>query len=507
MSWAGARTEVTAATTTVALESAWFDPTVVARTVRRHGLASEASRRYERGVDPALARPAAEVAARMMLGDAYPGAGALVTEVGEVAVLPAVVLPAGECDRLGGRVYPAATITTRLEQVGCIVVAEADQFIVQPPSWRPDLTRAADLVEEVLRLEGFGTIPVTLPRAPAARGLRGPQRARRRATAALVDAGYAEVLLLPFVAQDVTDRLGLDADDERRRSLRVANPLSEAEAYLRTTLLPGLIAAAGRNVGRGNPDVALFELGAVFVARTEAQGWVVPPVPPVTRRPTGDELIALEMALPHQPTHAAVVLTGDRVPAGPLAAARPADWADAVEAARVLAAAVGTPLTVSAGAKAPWHPGRCAELSIGTGASHRVIGYAGELHPRVVGAADLPGRACAMELDLGALIAAAEPAPVLAPLSPYPPADRDVALLVPAQVSAAAVEAALVEGAGADLESVRVFDDFTTGRGQRSLAYRMRWRADRTLTAEEVNGLRDTAVALATERTGAELRR
>lgn len=506
----GARTEISAETTEVALESAHFDATSVARTARRHGLPSEASRRFERGVDPELARYAAEIAADMMLGGEAESTVAL-TDVGAALQLPVVLLPLGECERLGGRVYPVETIRRRLTEVGCTVAIDApadEPLRVQPPSWRPDLTRAADLVEEVLRLEDYRTIPVTLPRAPAGRGLTAAQRARRRATAALSDAGFAEVLLLPFVSGDVADRLGLAADDPRRNAVRVANPLSEDEAYLRTSLLPGLLGAAGRNAGRGNPDVALFEVGTVFTARSA--GAEPPPIPPVDRRPTPQELAALEAALPVQPTHVGVVLTGQRVVAGPLQSPRAADWADAVAAARTLADAVGAGLTVATpadtAAVAPWHPGRCAELWVTTPEGPRSIGFAGELHPRAVAAAQLPARACALELDLGVLLSVAEPPPVLPPLSPYPAADRDVALLVPDGVTATAVESALQEGSGADLESLRLFDDFTGSDGRRSLAFRLRWRAARTLTAEEVNARRDAAVALATERTGARMR-
>jgi phenylalanyl-tRNA synthetase beta chain len=497
----GARTEISTTTTEVALESAHFDPTLVARTSRRHGLASEASRRFERGVDPELARYGAELAARMLLGDAAADAVHL-TEVGTPLQLAPVSLPAGECERLGGRVYPVPVIKERLAQVGCTVTGD-DPLVVQPPSWRPDLTRAADLVEEVLRLEGYRTIPVTLPRAPAGRGLTAGQRARRRVTAAISDAGFGEVLLLPFVAGDVADRLGFGEQDPRRAAVRVANPLSDDEAYLRTSLLPGLLAAAARNVSRGNPDVALFEAGTVFLSRGQHEA---APIPPVDRRPTPEELLALEATLPHQPTHIAAVLTGLRLSVGPLQAGRPADWADAVSAAQVIARAAGVTLEVAAGTLAPWHPGRCAALSVATPDGPRVIGHAGELHPRVVADNDLPPRACAFELDLGALVAEVEPPPVLPPLSPYPAADRDVALLVPAGVNAAAVEAALLAGAGPDLESLRLFDDFTTAEGQRSLAYRLRWRAGRTLTADEVNALRDAAVAAASTRTGARQR-
>ncbi len=515
----GARTECSPSTTEVALEAAHFDATVVARTVRRHGLASEASRRFERGVDPLLARPAAELAATLMLGSSREAAMELteveLTEVCEPARSPEILLPLGECQRLGGRVYPVVTIRRRLAEVGCEVApGDGDPLRVQPPSWRPDLTRPADLVEEVLRLEDFRTIPVTLPRAPAGRGLSAAQRARRRATAALADAGFTEVLLLPFVGAGGADRLGLDAADPRRAAIRVANPLSEDEAYLRTSLLPGLFGAAGRNAGRGIPDVALFEIGTVFhaaAASAASRGESPPPIPPVTRRPSAAELRALEAELPEQPTYAAAVLTGQRSLAGPLQQGRAADWADAVAAAETLARAVGVTLSIAkpadTAAIAPWHPGRCAQLWVSTPQGQRAIGFAGELHPRVVSAAELPARACALELDLGMLIGAAAPPPVLPPLSPYPAADRDVALLVPDGVSSADVEGALRAGAGDDLESLRLFDDFAPTGSERSLAFRLRWRAGgRTLTAEEVNALRDAAVAVASERTGARMR-
>ena len=523
----GAATEVSGATTQVVLESARFDPVSVARTARRHGLPSEASRRFERGVDPDLAPAAAEVAAQLLAalgGHLLPGT----TDVDRrPAVLP-VALPLGECERLAGRTYPTEVIRRRLEQVGCTVVdagatsAGVQRPVLQvlPPSWRGDLTRPADLVEEVVRLEGYETIGSVLPRAVAGQGLTSEQRLRRRLATALADAGFTEVLLLPFVPASTADQLGLDADDERRPACRVANPLADDDAYLRTTLLPGLFVAAARNVSRGNTDVALSETGVVF--RPQAAGAVAPPVPGVTSRPSQEALAALDASLPRQPRHVAVVLTGHQ----PLAAVgavsgtggsrpRPADWADAIDAARVLARAAGAPLTVGAADTRPWHPGRCAELIVEDPAGGgRVVGQAGELHPRVVAAFGLPARTCAMELDLDAVVAAAMPVPAAPRLSAYPPADRDVALVVAPGVTAGAVDAGLRAGAGPLLEQLSLFDVYPIPAGSgdpavgtRSLAFRLRWRAaDRTMTAEEVNGLRDAAVQQAHERTGAQLR-
>jgi phenylalanyl-tRNA synthetase beta chain len=322
----------------------------------------------------------------------------------------------------------------------------------------------------------------------------------------LADAGFAEVMLLPFLAGDVADRLGLDADDPRRAAPRVANPLAEDERELRTTLLPGLLTATARNVGRGNADVALAEVGTVF--RTRAGTHLTAAVPGVAGRPSDAELAALDDALPDQPRHVAVVLAGRREPAGWWGPGRAADWSDAVATAELLARTVGAALEVAPAAVAPWHPGRCAELRLHTPGTVEVIGHAGELHPRVVAAWELPERTCALELDLDRLTAAVGPAVEVPPVSPYPAADRDVALVVAADVGASRVDAALRAGAGPLLESVALFDVYDQiGPGERSLAYRLRWRApDRTLTAEQVNELRDASVGVAARQVGARLR-
>jgi phenylalanyl-tRNA synthetase beta chain len=190
---------------------------------------------------------------------------------------------------------------------------------------------------------------------------------------------------------------------------------------------------------------------------------------------------------------------------------RPADWADAVEAARKVAHEAGTELVIRKGQYGPWHPGRCAELAITVDGAERVVGHAGELHPRVVKALGLPERTCAMEIDLDAVESAGD-AMVKAPrISTFPVATQDVALVVDAVVPAAEVEEALREGAGELLESIRLFDVYENveqlGEGRKSLAYALRFRAaDRTLTVDEASAARDAAVALAGERVGAELR-
>jgi phenylalanyl-tRNA synthetase beta chain len=371
-----------------------------------------------------------------------------------------------------------------------------------PPTWRPDLTDPADLIEEVVRLVGYDRLPSLLPPPRSGHGLTPSQHLRRSISRSLAAAGLTEVLSYPFVAEDVPDRLGVPVGDPRRRALRVANPLSDTEPMLRTTLLPGLFATVLRNLGRGNRDLALFETGLVYVATPGAQP---APRPGVEHRPSEDEIDALLAAIPEQPRHAAAVLCGEVSPPGWWGPAREATWADAVQAARVVLRAARAEVTVRAADVAPWHPGRCAELAVGG----TVVGHAGELHPRVVAAFGLPERTCAMELDLDVLD---PPEPAPAPhISTYPPVLLDVALVVPEAVPTADVLDALRAGSGELLEDVRLFDVYRDaerlGPGVKSLAYALRFRApDRTLHLEEAVAARDAAVALAGQRTGARLR-
>ncbi|MEU0336371.1 phenylalanine--tRNA ligase subunit beta [Streptomyces sp. NPDC006193] len=506
----GAHTEIddTEGTTTeVVIEAAHFDALSVARTARRHKLSSEAARRFERGVDPQAAAAAAQRTVDLLVLLAGGTADAGVTEVVAPSAPRTITIPADHPDKVAGVEYGRETVVRRLQEIGCDVYGQ-DELIVTVPSWRPDLTDPNDLAEEVIRLEGYENLPSTLPKPPAGLGLTERQRLHRRVGRALAGAGYVEALNYPFLGEQVFDQLGLAADDPLRRVVKLVNPLSDEEPALRTTLLPGLLAALRRNDGRGSHDLALFETGLVFHPREELK---VAVRLPVDRRPTDEELASLTEALPVQPRHAAVVLAGAREQAGWWGRGRPADWADAVEAARIIARETGTELIVRKGQYGPWHPGRCAELAVVAGGGERPVGYAGELHPRVLKALGLPARTCAMELDLDALEEAGA-GPVTGPrISAFPVATQDVALVVDAFVPHAEVEAALREGAGELLESIRLFDVYENaeqlGDGKKSLAYALRFRAaDRTLTVDEASAARDAAVALAGERTGAVLR-
>lgn len=494
----GASTEIGADTTSIVLEAAHFDPVTISKTMRRLNLPSEASKRFERDVDAALPYAAAHRAASLM---AELGGGLVSpdeTVAGGVATPPSLTIRAGLAPQVLGADISTSEVISTLQASGVKVTAMGDSLTLTPPTWRSDLRDPFDYVEEVGSKVGYDRIGSTVPTAPRGRGYTERQQGRRQVLQAVAGLGFVEVLSLPFVGTDELDKLRLEADDPRRATVRLANPLSDTQPFLRTSLLPGLFAAVAKNTSRSLGDLALFEQGSGYYDF----GTPAAPRPSVTRRPSDDELAALDAALPTQADTIAAVVTGNWRPAGWSGAAVPATWQHVVAFAEEAAAAVGVTLTRRNAVAAPWHPGRCAELSV----AGQVLGFAGELHPEVCTAFGLPARTCAVEFNLGDLLARAPHTGQVAALSGFPLAKEDVALIVDSSVAAADVQAALVEGAGALLESIALFDIYTgpqVGEGKKSLAYALRFRGAKTLTDDEAAQARQAAVAVAVERFGA----
>lgn len=510
----GATSEVTETTTNVLIEAAHFHPVSVARSARRHKLPTESSKRFERGVDYQLAPVAAQRAADLLVrygGGSY----GPITEIDRTQAPAPIEFALDAASRLTGVDYPREQVVGLLREIGCQVSDDGGATVqVSAPSWRPDLTGSAELVEEIARLDGYDNIPVQLPVAPAGTGLTFAQRARRDIVRTVAEQGLTQVLSYPFVG-DIYDRLELPADDERRQALRIANPLADDAPLLRTSVLDSLIDVAVRNVSRGIGDVALYEVGNV----TTSAGVVPAPIPGVAQRPSQAEIEALAAGTPRQRLHLGAILCGQHGYSGVLQHVRNWDWADAVELVRDIASLLGVKLHVANAERAPWHPGRCAEIRIVVPTKNptrpqigEVIGYAGELHPRIVKKLGLPERACAVELDLDALIEHSSSQPVVKaqPVSTYPAAKEDFAFVVDEATPSQAVAAAIIIAGGKLLDDVRLFDVYRgpqLGPGRKSLAFSVRLRAsDHTLSASETEAARARIIKQVGKYTGAKLR-
>lgn len=496
----GLDTEIDDDSTSVVIEAAHFDATAIGVQSRGHGLISEASKRFERGVDSDIQAAASARAAQLLVefgGATY--VGVAVDDVRGPSLQ--VVMDVDAPTRLIGYEVPGEVVVDSLRTIGCTVEGGPD-LLVTPPSWRPDLTGVAELIEEVARLTGYDNIPAVLPVPQGGTGLSARQRLRRRISRSLAYGGMVEVVNYPFIGDADLDALLLPAGDERRDAVRLLNPLSAEAPCMRTTLLPPLLGAAARNIGRGMRDIALYEMAMVTLpSPTRAPA----PQPSATTRPTEAELAAIAEALPVQPERVAGVLAGQRLLAGPLAPGRPVDWSDAVAVARSIGDLTGLSLTVRPGNRLPWHPGRCAELCL----DDVVVGHAGELHPKVAERFGLPRGAAAFELDLEAIYAAGGAVVVAAAVRTFPVALQDLAFITPDEVPAEVLRTALVDALGDACESVRCFDAYRGAHvpsGHRSLAFALRLRAsDRTLGEAELAELR-TAAVLAGESLGASLR-
>ena len=500
----GGTTEMGASTRNVLVEAAVFEPITIARTARRHKLPSEASRRFERGVDPGLPYVAAQRVVDLMVELAGGTDERVGGAVGSDLVRTSIDLPTGFVAGLIGVEYSDDEIVASLEMIGCAVAATEQGWTVVAPTWRPDLTDTWTLAEEVARITGYDRIPSEVPVPPSGRGLTAAQRGRRRVSNALAAAGYVETPSFPFTTEEQNDLHG-SASGEHLPSIELANPLDGQAPFLRRSLVPGLMQVAHRNVSRGLTDLALYETGVVFLPRAGVS-YGTAHVPPPAVRPSAATLAELDAAIPPQRRHVAVLLTGSLVAKQPGEPARAADVADALDAVRTIALAAGVEVDVSQDTRAALHPGRTGTLRV----RGEVVGHVGELLPAVAADADLPGRVVVAELDLDRILELAGDRVVAGSLSTYPAATQDVSLVVAAEVPAADLAEALREGAGDLLEDLHLVDDYRgqgIAEGAKSLTFALRFRAaDRTLTAAEATTAKLAGVAVAEERHGAAIR-
>lgn len=496
----GESTEITPSTVNILIEAAIFDPISVARSARRHRLPSEASRRFERGVDPAVGIAAATRASDLLVELAGGTADATIWQVGSVSGRDPILLPSGFVNSIVGADFSEQETVGALEAIGATVVESADGYLVTPPTWRPDLNDQADLTEEVARILGYDRIPAVLPTAPPGRGLTRGQRLRRSVSNLLAANGVTEVLVYPFVSRDQLDMFA-----ETGPVVELANPMDGTVPFLRTSLLPGLATVAQRNLSRGLTDLAIFELGAVYLPRTA----IVPQateLPPGAQKPSDATLRILDDSIPEQPLYVAALYTGNVVRKQPGVPARSAGLEDALTAAQQVGLAVGASISVRTGNAQGLHPGRTASLFVG----EEQIGIAGELLPALAEQLDLPKRVAVMELNLGQLMELAPHEVASSAIATLPAATQDLSLVVADSVPAAEVLDSVKAGAGPLLEHIALVDDYRgkgVESGTKSLTFALRFRAaDRTLTAAEATEAKLAGVASAAEKWGAVLR-
>ena len=490
----GASTEVSDATTKILLEAAIFDPISIARSARRHKLPSEASRRFERGVDHKVSAYAAARAAQLLVelaGGKLSGLGAEhVTEMAAVKISMDASFPSA----LVGYEYQEKEVVAALEMIGCKVSGNGS-LEVEVPSWRPDLRHKTDLAEEVARLVGYDKIPATIPVAPPGRGLTRKQQLRRKVLGTLVGGGFVEVLNYPFYSPEQNSWFSSS------KAIELENPIQSEAGQLRKELLPGLLQAASRNVSRANSNLAIVEEGSAFMSG----GTAVTSLPVGNERPSDKVLASLNASIPSQPRKLAGVVLGDWVPQQPGQASIEAGYQQAISALFSALGSIGVDAALTQSEVMGLHPGRGAKVIV----SGKEVGIVGELHPDIADELHLPGRVGVFEVDLSAIYDLSPELITASEIGVMPAATQDLSLVVGLDVSAADLVKTIEEGAGELLESISLVDDWrseTLGQ-KKSLTFSMVFRAkDKTLTAAEATAAKEAAVQLAAERHGAELR-
>ena len=463
----GSISEVSERTTNVVVEAANWYPPAILYTSKRHNLRTEASARFERGVDPNLPLKAAKRATALLTELAGAEAATGLIDIYPQPVEPsAVELPVAEIERLLGTAFSVEQAGNLLERLGMSVTG-TDPLQVVVPTYRPDVTRPADLIEEIARLHGYDQFPATLPHGVGG-GLSPAQTRERSLRARLVGGGFTEVATLSFMSADDLDVLGVPPDDDRRLTIRVKNPLSEEEEVLRSTLLPGLLKVAARNLGHGEGGVALFEIGSVFLARPSPH---------------------YEL-LPEQPHHLGLLMTGRPGSRGLKMESRDADVFDITAVVESLLRGLGLcSFDLRQQSLPGYHPGRAATLLI----DGQEVGSLGEVHPAAARTYGVSGRVGAAELALQPLVDPVALWEVEEPSS-YPFLQFDLAFELDAEVPTANLVGAVLE-AQDEVESAELFDEFELGAGRKSLAVRVVLRAtDRTLTNEEAAPIRKAII-------------
>ncbi len=481
----GQNSEVSDATTEIFLESAYFNPSSVRKTSRKLGLHTEASHRFERGADPEGVIKALDRAASMI---ANISGGAIargrIDEYPNPLKMPVVSLRVPRMNAVLGAGLEKDEIADIMKRLHIKINEESpDSLLLQAPTFRPDLTREIDFVEEAARVYGYGKIRSSMPaRAVAAREPDFALMASRRAREAMHDCGFYEVVNYSFMDSRDLDRLGLSEDDFRRKSVALRNPLSVEQSVMRTTLLPSLLNNLSWNLSRGVRDMKIFELSRVFINAGPG--------------------------LPNEPLKIGGLACGVRSASPWDASDRETDFYDVKGAVEQLLDALRVTNAVFATEEGtPFlHPGKAARLLVGGSPA----GYIGQAHPDVAGRWDIPADVYVFEIDFQSITEAAQELPSYRPLPRYPAVERDIAAIVPADVTSFSVQKTIESLKLALVEDVRLFDYYEGSpipEGKKSLAYTVTYRSlEKTLTDEEVNLVHRKIMDALKDRLAAEIR-
>ncbi len=476
--------EIDECTTDIVLEAANFAGPSILRTEMHTGIRSEASNRFEKGIDANLAPGGLDFAGRLFAelcgGTVAPG---MIDAGGAPPAPTAMPYRPARTESLLGYAVPAADQAGILRRLECEVDEGGDTWSVTPATFRPDLVREVDLIEEVGRIAGYGMAPETLPRHTAAGGLTQPQRVRRDVRRALAGCGLDEAITYTFIAPDALAPFGLSDDDVRLAPVRLSNPMSIEQSVMRTMLLPGLLGAVRDNVDRLNDPPSLFEIGKVYL-------WDEPV-------PAPEHAAELGAVLPHEPEALGIVLSGSLEGDNWTGAVRATDFYTIKGAVDAALAAVGlrgeyAPLEDAAEQSPYLHPGKAALVSVpGVGG----VGVLGQVRPDVAAACGVDDLSVYFaSLNMDRLAPAALRTPVFEDLGTYPPASQDLAVVVSRDVPAAAVVDQARRAGGKLVRSVRVFDVYEGDQvpaDKRSLALRVVMRSpERTLNEKDIAGVR-----------------
>lgn len=480
----GLDSEVTDQTTSVLLESAYFHPTNIRRTSKALGLRSESSMRFEKGIDINGCLRAANRAIQLMqqLAGGTVAAGVIDNFPAPITEKTILLRPQRVNWVLGTDIAREEIIDI-LCRLQFKVQSQNDDLMVTVPTFRPDISREIDLIEEVARLHGFNQIPETLPFGPSTQGHRTPEQQLVWDVREIMTAcGFFEVVTYSFVHPRIFDMMNLPPDSRFRNVVKLQNPLSEEQSVMRTVLVPSLLEVLQRNINRRNKEGAIFEIARVFYPQ---QGQQLPAEVPVL----------------------AAVAIG-QTPKTWNQPARPMDFFFIKGVAEQLLDTLGVAgATFSRHQDPSFHPGRCAQIKV----NGEVLGVVGELHPNVIENYELPERAVALKIDLQVLAQADRPVKQYQGLPKFPAVERDLAVLVKQEVSAADMLDVIKKAGGNLLRHVDIFDVYQgtqVPQGFKSVAFSMKFQApDRTLTDEEINQKMERITKNLTAQTGAELRK